>query len=159
MADVSKRPRLVGEFIRKRREALGISQRALGLLFVPSVTTQFISNVERGVTPLPPAHVPTLAEALKVTEVDLMNLLEKEYTLKLSEKLKRSDTLGTDLPSLLQPTGLQIAGKSVSVASGDYDFIRSLYDAFQKADAKSRQDFISACSSILNLTGRGPFEG
>ena len=47
--DLGKQPKLVGAFIRQRREALGLSQRALGLLFSPPVTTQFISNVERGV--------------------------------------------------------------------------------------------------------------
>src|SRR3954469_19062686 len=87
MLNVIKRPKLVGEFIRKRREALGLSQRALGLLFEPAVTTQFISNVERGVTPLPPAHVPTLAKALLVSEDEIMSLLEREYSLKLSGRL------------------------------------------------------------------------
>ncbi len=51
---------IVGAFIRQRRETLGLSQRALGQLFQPPVTTQFISNVERGVTPLPPVHISTL---------------------------------------------------------------------------------------------------
>src|SRR3954470_10167785 len=87
MIENSKRPRLVGNFIRTRREALGLSQRALGLLFDPPVTTQFISNVERGVTPLPPAHVPTLTRALQVSEAEMMTLLEQEYTLKLSGRL------------------------------------------------------------------------
>ena len=50
----NKKPRLVGNFIRQKREALGLSQRALGQKFTPPVTTQFISNVERGVTPLSP---------------------------------------------------------------------------------------------------------
>src|SRR5271163_2747168 len=87
----AKRPRLVGAYIRTRRESLGLSQRALGLLFAPPVTTQFISNVERGVTPLPPAHVPTLAKALSVAESEIMNLLEKEYSQKLNERLGKPE--------------------------------------------------------------------
>src|SRR3954462_2435209 len=79
----SAKPRLVGSFIRQRREGLGLSQRALGLMFEPAVTTQFISNVERGVTPLPPVHVPTLTKALMVPENELMGLLEREYVFKL----------------------------------------------------------------------------
>src|SRR6478609_9296856 len=95
----SKQPKLVGNFIKSRRTSLNLSQRALGLLFDPPVTTQFISNVERGVTPLPPAHVPTLTKALQVSESEMMGLLEKEYTMKLSGRLGISqdtiDALGT----------------------------------------------------------------
>src|SRR6476469_7925558 len=90
MIENSKRPRLVGNFIRQRRETLGLSQRALGLLFNPPVTTQFISNVERGVTPLPPTHIPTLTNALKVSETEIRALLEREYSAKLSGRLGRS---------------------------------------------------------------------
>src|SRR3954468_20779219 len=91
MIESSKRTKLVGEFIRKRRETLGMSQRALELLFTPPVTTQFISNVERGVTPLPPAHIPTLSKALNVSETEFMALLEQEYAYKLSGRLGKSD--------------------------------------------------------------------
>src|SRR3954468_24483763 len=87
MVELTGRLRLVGEFIRKRREMMGMSQRALGMLFDPPVTTQFISNVERGVTPLPPAHVPVLAKAISVEEKEIMALLEKEYAMKLSGRL------------------------------------------------------------------------
>src|SRR3954468_24285738 len=91
MVESSKRPKIVGNFIRDRREALGLSQRALGLLFTPPVTTQFISNVERGVTPLPPAHIPTLTKALNVSESEFMALLEQEYAYKLSGRLGKAD--------------------------------------------------------------------
>src|SRR3954470_22236072 len=87
MVDSSKRLKIVGNFIRERREALGLSQRALGMLFTPPVTTQFISNMERGVTPLPPAQVPTLARGLSVAEGEIMSLLEREYAAKLSGRL------------------------------------------------------------------------
>src|SRR3954470_13976428 len=89
MSSSQVRPKLVGKFIRKKRELAGLSQRALGLMFNPPVTTQFISNLERGVTPLPLNHVPTLVKALNVTETELMGLLEREYTLKLSGRLAR----------------------------------------------------------------------
>jgi transcriptional regulator with XRE-family HTH domain len=136
----AKQPRLVGTFIRQRRESLGLSQRALGLLFDPPVTTQFISNVERGVTPLPPAHVPTLTKALLVSEDELMSLLEKEYTAKLTGRLGKGDRLiKTDtIPHIV-------------VAGNDYDFMRSLYDAFRQADFKTKQAFATVCQSMLNL--------
>jgi transcriptional regulator with XRE-family HTH domain len=82
-----KRPKIVGDFVRTRREALNLSQKAVGALFNPVVTTQFISNVERGVTPLPPAHIQTLCQALQVKEEEFRVLLEQEYAAKLGGKL------------------------------------------------------------------------
>jgi transcriptional regulator with XRE-family HTH domain len=71
MIESSKKLKYVGEFVRSKREELGMSQRELGKCFDPPVTTQFISNIERGVTPLPPIHVPVLARVLKVSESEL----------------------------------------------------------------------------------------
>ena len=145
-----KNPRLVGGFIRTRREALSLSQRALGQLFKPAVTTQFISNVERGVTPLPPSHVPMLASALKVSEEELMNLLEREYAAKLSGRLGRA--------ALNAPAGGD--GKTqIIVSPGDYSFMRRLYDAYSRVDEKSRRAFVTVCESMLNLPRGSDGEG
>lgn len=138
----TKRTRLVGTFIRERRETLGLSQRALGQLFQPAVTTQFISNVERGVTPLPPIHVATLAKALLVPEEQIMNMLEQEYAVKLSDRLgKASHAAGLTRSS----------GSAVSVAEEDLDFMRRLYDAYQQASPDNRKAFTVACEDILDL--------
>src|SRR3954469_23353077 len=91
MIEPMKKSKLVGEFIKERRKAMGLSQRALGQMFNPPVTTQFISNVERGVTPLPPVHIPILAKALTTNEVEIMLLLEKEYAVKLNGRLGKSE--------------------------------------------------------------------
>ena len=141
-----KTPKLVGTFIRKRREVLKLSQRALGLLFVPPVTTQFISNVERGVTPLPPSHVQILTKALQVSEAELMALLETEYTLKLSGRLGLSQEMG-DSPLTSREKGTP----RLSVLSQDFDFIHNLYEAYKQADGKTRQAFVGSCQSILEL--------
>jgi transcriptional regulator with XRE-family HTH domain len=143
----NKRPRIVGNFIRQRRETLGLSQRALGLLFTPPVTTQFISNVERGVTPLPPAHIPTLTKALNVSETEFMGLLEQEYAFKLSGRLGKGDATAVSLMS-----GSNGSGGALSVAESDYSFMRTLYEAYAQADASTRQQFASAVEKIL----RGP---
>ena len=144
MVDPQKQPKLVGALIRKQREALGLSQRALGQLFNPPVTTQFISNVERGVTPLPPAHVPTLTQALKISEDDLMALLEREYTLKLSGRLGRTNGANGHDP---------VAGDgALLVLHSDHEFMRNLYDAFKRADMKTREAFTTACESVLSLS-------
>ena len=146
MVDLIKRPRLVGNFIRERREALSLSQRALGLLFSPPVTTQFISNVERGVTPLPPAHVPTLTKALMVSEAELMGLLEKEYTVKLTGRLGKEGA-----PALAELVGTSHALPTLIINNGDFEFIRKLYDAYRQADPKTKQAFATVCESILSL--------
>lgn len=149
MVDSTKRQRIVGSFIRTRREALGLSQRALGLLFDPPVTTQFISNVERGVTPLPPAHVPTLTKALVVTESELMQLLEREYTQKLSGRLGKAEEISLDSLNV-SPGGDPL--KSLAIETGDHEFMRLLYDSYRQADQKTRQAFQTVCESILKIT-------
>ncbi len=137
-----KSPKLVGTFIRQRRAALGLSQRELGLLFSPAVTTQFISNIERGVTPLPPAHVATLVRALQIPETEILALLEREYTAKLSDRLGRSEPA----PGRTDSTPLQlIAG------SADSDFLRNVAEAFRQADPKTREAFENAASNLLNI--------
>lgn len=141
----NKRLKLVGEFIKKRRETLGISQRSLGLAFDPPVTTQFISNVERGVTPLPPMHIPVLAKTLTISEAELMALLEREYALKLNGRLGKTADLSMN--SLAEG----VVASQLPVAATDYDFISKLYAAYQGADPKTRQAFANVCEGILNL--------
>lgn len=140
-----RRPRLVGNFIRNRREALGLSQRALGLMFTPPVTTQFISNVERGVTPLPPAHIPTLTKALQVNELEFMALLEQEYAHKLSGRLSP--------PGAAVADGAGPNAIALSIAENDYTFMRTLYDAYSKADPNTRLDFAKLCERMLKAGG------
>ncbi len=148
MIESSKHPRLVGNFIRQRREALGLSQRALGLLFNPVVTTQFISNVERGVTPLPPVHIPTLIKALLVSEDELMNLLNQEFAAKLSGRLGKPDQVN-GLP--LAPGAAGNGGAyQLVVAPQDYEFMRRLYDAYRQSDEKARAAFSTVCETLLH---------
>lgn len=140
MNEAGKRPKLVGNFIRQRREALGLSQKELGLLFNPSVTTQFISNLERGVTPLPPSHVSTLSKALLISEGELASLLEREYSHKLQGRLGQRNA---ELKACENP--------GLAIASEDLAFIYALYDAYRRADLMTRQTFITTCENILNL--------
>ena len=77
----------VGAYIKQKRQQKGLSQRALGQLLSPPVTTQFISNIERGVTPLPADHIPKLVGILEIPESELLQLLEAEYSAKLSRRV------------------------------------------------------------------------
>ena len=141
MIDQSKRSRLVGEFIKKRRELMGISQRTLGLSFTPPVTTQFISNVERGVTPLPLSHVPVLSRVLSIPDTEIAELLEREYVIKVNGRLGRT---GIDQKSSsLNP--------SFAVSPADLSFMKNLYEAFRLADPKTRQTFTALCESVLKV--------
>lgn len=143
MTSSSKKTRLVGEFIKKKRVALALSQKELGMLFNPPVTTQFISNVERGVTPLPPTHVVFLAKALSTSESEFMTLLEKEYAQKLNERLGKQGDEISGIGSGVLP--------SMLVSRADFDFMKNLYDAYQEADSSTKQAFATVCESILKL--------
>ncbi len=142
----SRKVGLVGQFIRHRREALNLSQRSLGQLFEPAVTTQFISNVERGVTPLPPTHVATLARALQLGEDSLLEVLEKEYAMKLFGRIGKEPTPGYSDSG--QKTQLPIDAH-------DYPFMSSLYDAYRRADETNRKAFLTVCESLFKLPKNG----
>jgi transcriptional regulator with XRE-family HTH domain len=139
MVEQSKKLKLVGEFIKKRREALNISQRALGMFFTPPVTTQFISNVERGVTPLPPIHIPVLAKALSVSDTELMALLEREYAMKLNGRLGKSG----EMPGASGSMGL--------AGGGEMELMKVLMEAYRSADPRAREAFASACENLLHI--------
>lgn len=125
-----KLPNLVGQFIRQRREQRGLSQRALGAVFVPPVTTQFISNVERGVTPLPPHHVATLVATLEIGEAEFRALLEREYASRLAQKL--GGQLETSVPSDIDPGAIE--------------------RAYLQADAATQTEFRAQCERLLKVT-------
>lgn len=81
---MSKLFTIVGSFIKSKRVGLNLSQKELGLLLEPQVTTQFISNIERGATPLPSVHVIKLCRALQIQEEELVLTMVQEYAEKLS---------------------------------------------------------------------------
>jgi transcriptional regulator with XRE-family HTH domain len=147
---------LVGHFLRQRREALGLSQRALGQKFSPPVTTQFISNVERGVTPLPPGHIPTLSRELKLPEAELLSVLEREYMMKLSDKLgaqqAEAEAGGNEGHSALAEMARRPLPQALLVEDQDFDLMRSLYDAYRSADEKTREEFEALCIRLLRMS-------
>jgi transcriptional regulator with XRE-family HTH domain len=88
-------PGLVGAFLKRKREERGLSQRALGQLLTPPCTTQFISNIERGVTTLPPTHVPHLAAALGFKSAELMRVLKEEFGHRVAGKAGQTEAAET----------------------------------------------------------------
>ena len=130
----------VGQYIRKKREEAGLSQRSLGLLFQPPVTTQFISNVERGVTPLPTVHIQTLVQTLKIPESELLAEMEREYTAKISAKLGHS---GAPIPH-------GEFGQSLLIPKEHFLFFEKLLTAYKDADPKTQESIRNLIETTLH---------
>lgn len=142
MAESTGRNNIVGQYIRRKREEAGLSQRALGQLFEPAVTTQFISNIERGVTPLPPVHVGTITRALRVTDEDLLEQMEREYTAKISQRMGLSE-------------GESLVGASIHLAKEDEGFFRELYRSYRRSDESTRSQFRGYTTSLFRMPEAG----
>ena len=121
---------IVGQYMRKKREEAGLSQRSLGLLFQPPVTTQFISNVERGVTPLPSVHIQNLIQILKIQESELLSEMEREYAAKISSKLGHSPIHHSTPSDQNSP---------LYVPKEDLHFFEKFISAYKNADPKTKE--------------------
>ena len=93
-------------------------------------------------TPLPPAHVPTLSKALQVHDSEIMALLEREYSAKLTERLGRPEGEHGEMASVTP---------GLTIQPVDLEFMKLLYRAYQQADPKTRQTFATVCETILNV--------
>ena len=141
MESPQKRLKWVGSFIRKKREDLGLSQRELASQFVPAVTTQFISNIERGVTPLPVNHLATLTRVLKIPQGELASLLQRDYQTKLAS------TLGMENGA---------AGFSTdSLSNEEQDFLFAFARSFASADPEKRRELRDHVEKTLGINSAG----
>jgi len=134
---------IVGAFLREKREAVGLSQRALGQLFEPNVTTQFISNIERGVTPLPPVHIQTLVRVLRISEAELIAALEREYAAKISHRVGRPELAG-------QPAA-SVGGTPMRILEEDRPYFQAIYDSYRSLDPTVKETFTSVCETLLHV--------
>jgi hypothetical protein len=123
------------------------------------VTTQFISNIERGVTPLPPAHISTLTRALKIPEEDLMHTLEREYSMKISNRVGRPELAMQDyVPGGLTPgqyarAPIDSSDQSVlSIESGDRALFAKIYEGYKSADETVKESFQNMADTVLHLS-------
>jgi hypothetical protein len=90
------------------------------------------------------SHVTVLASALSANDSEIMNLLEKEYALKLSGRIGKMNQFQGATVSLSDP--------SLTVSDKDYFFIRKLYDAYRMADKNTQLAFATVCENMLKLT-------
>ena len=137
----SKSPNWVGSFLREKREAKGFSQQELGQKFVPPVTTQFVSNLERGITPIPAPHIQSLVRALDLNESELMVRMEKEYAAKLTHKIAgQSFEHQGDAPAVLV------------IPRHDEEFFKWVVQSFNNLSDADRAQFKAQIQSWFELS-------
>jgi transcriptional regulator with XRE-family HTH domain len=138
---LAKSPNWVGSFIRQKREAKGLSQKELGQKFEPAVTTQFVSNLERGITPIPAVHIQALVKSLDINEAELMVLMEKEYAAKLTNKIAGNHfDHGENAPAVLV------------IAKQDEEFFKWVVQSFNNLSDLDRAQFKAQLKSWFELS-------
>lgn len=138
---LSKSPNWVGAFIRQKREEKHLSQKELGQKFTPAVTTQFVSNLERGITPVPAVHIQALVKCLDLNEHELMALMEKEYAAKLTHKIAGQGTQSSDsAPAVLV------------VPKQDEDFFKFIAQSYNNLSDVDRAQFRAQIQSWFELS-------
>ncbi len=139
---LARSPNWVGSFIRTKREEKGLSQKELGQKFEPAVTTQFVSNLERGITPVPAVHITALVRALEINEQELMLLMEKEYAAKLTFKIagQHSEHNGENAPAVLVVPKL------------DEDFFKWIVQSYNNLSEIDRVQFKAQLKSWFELS-------
>ena len=140
---LAKTPNWVGTFVRQKREAKGFSQKELGQKFEPAVTTQFVSNLERGITPIPAVHIQALVKALDINEQELMVLMEKEYAAKLTHKIAGQ---GTEFH------GGESAPAVLVVAKHDEEFFKWIVQSYNNLSDVDRANFKGQIKSWFELS-------
>jgi transcriptional regulator with XRE-family HTH domain len=138
---LAKSPNWVGAFIRQKREDQSLSQKELGQKFEPPVTTQFVSNLERGITPIPAVHVNALVRALQINEQELMVLMEKEYAAKLTHKIAGHSSEGD-----------QHAPAVMVVPKVDEDFFKWMIQSYNNLSDIDRSQFKAQLKSWFELS-------
>lgn len=140
---LAKSPNWVGAFIRQKREEKGLSQKELGQKFEPPVTTQFVSNLERGITPVPAVHVQALVRGLEINEQELMILMEKEYAAKLTHKIAGQHMEpNSDAPAV------------IVVPRSEEAFFKMLVQNFNSLSESDRAQFKAQLKGIFELSIR-----
>lgn len=139
---LSKSPNWVGSFIRQKREEKRLSQKELGQKLNPPVTTQFISNLERGITPVPAVHIQAIVKSLEVNEHELMALMEKEYAAKLTHKIAghHGEQSAESAPAVMV------------VAKQDEEFFKFMVQSYNNLSDVDRAQFKAQIQSWFELS-------
>ena len=76
-----------------------------------------------------------------------MALLEREYAVKLSERLGHQG----DVPGAAHESSGKPGSPLISVEASDYSFWQRLYSAYQHADASTRKAFETICENMFKV--------
>jgi len=83
----------LGQAIKAAREGRGVTQRsladALGL-----TSAQFVSNIERGIAPLPAHYIPILCRLLGMSEKMLIDLATEAYRRRMRAAIRSAKERG-----------------------------------------------------------------
>ncbi len=121
----------LGVFLRKKREAMGITQKELSQMLGLSAC-QLISNIERGVTEIPSNRIGVYAQSLELDQKELTKMIEQVLKKKMDKK-----------------TCNRLYG-TVSEQEDD-PFIVKFIAAWQEADEKDKESVKMLVSRFLNI--------
>lgn len=121
----------LGVFLRKKRETIGLTQKALSQKLGYS-TCQFISNIERGVSEIPFNRIGLYAESLELNTKELTKMVEEV----LNKKTERK-------------TSVKLYGSAVN--NEEDPFIVKFISAWQQADEKDKDSVKVLVSRFLNI--------
>ncbi len=89
MKKLSKTRKELGQFLKARREALGLSQNDIAKTFGDR-SAQFVSNVERGFAGIPVNRIKACAELLGLSTKALADHVESVWRAGLDKKIRNS---------------------------------------------------------------------
>jgi len=121
----------LGVFLRKKREAMGVTQKALSQKLGLG-TCQFISNIERGVSEIPFNRIGLYAETLQLNAKELTKMIEEVLNKKTEKK-----------------TSTKLYGAAVN--NDEDPFIIKFIEAWQQADEKDKENVKVLVSRFLNI--------
>ena len=121
----------LGVFLRKKREAMGITQKGLSQMLGLNAC-QLISNIERGVSEIPSNRIGVYAQSLELDQKELTEMIEQVLNKKTEKK-----------------TSTRLYG---TVTNHDEDpFIVKFISAWQEADEKDKESVKILVSRFLNI--------
>jgi len=121
----------LGVFLRKKREAMGITQKALSQKLGLG-SCQFISNIERGVSEVPFNRIGLYAESLQLNTKELTKMIEEVLNKKTEKK-----------------TSVKLYGTAPN--NEEDPFIIKFIAAWQQADEKDKESVKVLVSRFLSI--------
>ena len=125
--------KLVGQFIREMREKRNLSQGDVAKL-LSLKTAQSISNIERGVSPLPKAKIKKLSEILGISKSDLMSVALRE----VQDRYARA--AGVAGGNVITPEGLN---------KDEMALVQTLVSEFRGSDGDRKTELKLALRKVL----------